>query len=283
MKVLSQADAPVSSALEVRSFAFGDLTLAFESDDRAWMSYLAERYPRFALDEAPAPAAFRVRFEPMGATPADLVSPLEARLENVTIQTTASGFELSTPSSRTMVDLDVRLATLRGPSAMYPLDNLLRHLLPVLWSDGALFHGAGLAEGGRGVLACGPSGAGKSTLAKLADRQALCDELAGVRREETSARDHRLVSLPFWAARPGRARLAALVLLEHGENHRLTELSPGEALRALSTLLLWPTAWAPAMAETLAHFTHLVESVPAYRLSFAPRDDVWPFLAKEVL
>ena len=162
---------------------------------------------------------------------------------------------------------------------MYPLDNLLRHLLPLLWDEGVLVHGAFLTRrSGGGLLAGGPSGAGKSTLSRLASAHALCDELTAVRIEKAEVH---LISLPFWESRPGRAPLDALFFLSHGATHRLIPLRPEQTLRRLVPLVLWPVWDEMAMASAFAHVTRLSESRPAFELAFAPRPDVWEFIEKE--
>jgi energy-coupling factor transporter ATP-binding protein EcfA2 len=154
------------------------------------------------------------------------------------------------------------------------------HLLPLLWEEGLLVHSALVADdAGSGVLACGPSGAGKSTLARLARGRALSDELAAVKLE---GRQPISVALPFWESRPGRARLRAVLHIGHGTHHRLEPLLPEEALRRLATLILWPVWNESAMARSFAYLTEIVETVPAFDLSFAPTGDVWDFIDKEV-
>jgi hypothetical protein len=261
------------------SFAFGEVCIKFESADRTWLSYLDRRYRNFSV--ASRSESFVVRFEPTSAPlPQSLLTPLAAHLEAVHCEPKASGYRVRTETSQCEIDLRSRRAILRGPSAMYPLDNVLRHLLPLLWEEGLLVHSALVADAaGSGVLACGPSGAGKSTLARLARGRALSDELAAVKLGE---RQTIAVALPFWESRPGRARLRAILHLEHGARHRLEPLAPKDALRRLATQVLWPVWDEPAMARSFAYLTDLAEAVPAFDLSFAPTGDVWDFIDKEV-
>jgi hypothetical protein len=164
---------------------------------------------------------------------------------------------------------------------MYPLDNLLRHLLPLIFEEGIILHAVSLAnDAGEGLVACGPSGAGKSTLAELAGPNALSDELSAVEPRGDAAR---VVSLPYWRARPGWANLRALLFLRHDDHHRLEPLRPQDALRRLATQILWPVWDEDAMKRSFDHAATLLDSVPAFELSFAPRGDVWEFLAKEIL
>jgi hypothetical protein len=261
------------------SFAFGDIPLRFESADRAWLSYLDRRYRSFSV--APSSDSFVVRFETTSAPlPPALVTPLAAHLEAVHCEPTSVGYRVSTETSRCEIDLGARRAILRGPSAMYPLDNVLRHLLPLLWEDGLIVHSALVADGdGRGVLACGPSGSGKSTIARLSNGRALADELAAVRIESQGVT---AVGLPFWESRPGSARLRAVLHLRHGATHHLERLRSEEAMRRLASQVLWPVWDRAAMARSFDYFIEMARSVPAFDLSFAPTADVWDSIDKEV-
>jgi len=261
------------------SFAFGEIELRFESSDRTGLSYLDRRYRKFSVD--PRSERFVISFEPTSLPlPTNLVTPLAAHLEAVHCQPTTHGYRVRTETSGCEIDLRSRRAILRGPSAMYPLDNVLRHLLPLLWEEGVILHSALVADGaGSSVLACGPSGAGKSTLARLARGRALSDELAAVKLEDGGAMS---IALPFWESRPGRAHLRAILHLEHGARNRLEPLRPEDTLRRLATQVLWPVWNESAIARSFAYLTEIAETVPAFDLSFVPTEDVWDFIDKEV-
>jgi hypothetical protein len=262
------------------TFRFGNTSLAFASSDTTWLSYLSQRYSAFA-DPTPE-SVFEVHFESTTPDrPQQLTSPLSTHVEVPVIARRPSGFTAKTATTSAEVDLDQRRAALRGPRALYPLDNLLRHLLPSLGEQGALVHGATLANGERGVLACGPSGAGKSTLARLAGEHALCDELSAVHASLKG--EYRLSSLPFWQARPGSVELTAVLLLRHGRQHHLAPLSKAEAMRTLSQQVLWPVEVPPAMDRTLGHVSALIEAVPVLEFAFAPDPSAWDFITNQVL
>lgn len=261
------------------AFRFGNTSLSFTSDDATWLSYLSERYRAFA-DRAPE-NTFQVGFESTTShPPRHLTSPLSTYVEVPEISSRDRGFTARTDTTSADVDLAARRASLRGPRAMYPLDNLLRHLLPALGEQGALVHGATIARDHRGVLACGPSGAGKSTLASLVGEHALCDELSAV---HDSGGGYQLSSLPFWQARPGCVELAAVVVLQHGREHRLASLSKADALRKLSQQVLWPVELPDAMERALGQVSALVEDVPVLELAFSPDPSVWDFITEQVL
>ena len=258
------------------TYQLGATRLVIESTDDQWLEYLERRYGRFPA-ESSGPE-FTIRFECTSErVPDGMTSPLANYAEAHEIESRPDGFFVRTPTVTAEVDLRSRRATLRGPRAAYPLDNLLRHLLPALSEQGIVFHGAAL----EGVVACGPSGAGKSTLASLSGEHALCDELCAVRRDE---RGHfRVTSLPFWTARPGSSALSAMLLLRHGHEHRLTRLTEGDALRRLSTETLWPVGLPSAMERALEHVSRLVQSVPAFELAFTKDESAWEYIEENVL
>jgi hypothetical protein len=264
-------------AIPQSSFSFGDVSLEFESGDSNWLAYIDRRYGSFAGGCGNEP--FRIRFEPTsGPLPAGLPTPLAAHLEAVDCAPTPRGYRIETSTSSCEIDMVSRQATLRGPSAMYPLDNLLRHLLPLLVEDGLIVHSALVECGASGLLASGPSGAGKSTLACLARGRALSDELAVVKMNGRAAS---AIALPFWNARRGRTPLRAILHLSHARSHRLERIGSGAAMRRLASQVLWPVWDERAIARSFSSLTDIAEAVPAFDLGFAPTEDVWDFLDKE--
>ena len=256
-------------------YRFGETSLVFESTDGTWLDLLARRFHAFRND-ADTPG-FVVRFEcSQEPKPRGMSSPFATYLEKPHIEPGPCGFTAVTRTVVADVDLGARRAHLRGPCALYPLDNLLRYLLPALHEQGVLLHAAAL----EGLVACGPSGAGKSTLARLVGEHALSDELCAVRR--TPDGRFRVTSLPFWRARPGSAELRALLFLRHGEAHRLERLSTSEALKRLTTQILWPIALDDAMEALLTRVALLIERVPAFELAFSPSADVWEYIQEQV-
>jgi hypothetical protein len=267
-----------TTAISQAGFAFGETHISFQCPDEEWLSWLDRRYGSFST--APTLTDFVVRFEPTAAPlPSDLVSPLAPYLESVDCEPIVNGFRVRTATTDCEIDLDSRRAVLRGPSAMYPLDNVLRHLLPLLWEDGLILHTALIAVGHGSVLASGPSGAGKSTIARLARGRALSDELAAIRLAGGGATG---IALPFWEARPGSARLRAILHLRHGLTNRIEHVCAEQALRKLASQVLWPVWDEAAMARSFGYLATVAETVPAFDLAFTPTQDVWELIDREV-
>jgi hypothetical protein len=264
------------------TYRFGEIPLAFESADPGWFAMLETRYGAFRDVSDDGTSPFSIRYECTGdeELPADLPSPLAVRPETPVIAPTPRGMNARAKSSWARIDLISGRAEITGPRAMYPLDNVLRQLLPLLCRDGVVLHSAALIHRGRALLACGPSRAGKSTLASLAAEAAIADELAAVRPDGTR---FRVVSLPFWRSRPGSGRLEAILFLRHGREHHLRPLDTGSAFRRLASQSSWPVDFPPEVDRVLGVVTELVNTIQAVEFSFTPQRDAWDFLKRELL
>jgi len=256
-------------------FDFGGTTVALGSGDSLWLEYVARRFDRFHSEAA---VAFHVAYDTTAGFPPVLQSPMQVYAEATRTATTPHGFTLETQTTFCDVDLIRRRALLSGPRALYPLDNLLRHLLPEVVPDALIVHGAALSDGVRGFVASGPSGSGKSTLAALVQDRALCDELTAVRINGSGPE---LVSLPFWKARPGTRPLNAIFLLRHGQCHELRRLSPSEAVRRLARQVSWPVLRPDSVRRCFERLGRIAEEVPVWDLAFRPTPDVWNLIARE--
>ncbi len=149
-----------------------------------------------------------------------------------------------------------------------------------------LVHSSAVIAGGRGYLFVGPSGAGKSTVAQLsAAHHVLGDEMNLLLPRPGGGWD--VAGTPFnglfRAKRPGRAPLAAVLLLEHGPAPELRDPEPAEAVAALAAEIVPPVGLdegpgpgtLPAMVET----AHAVAAQTALKvLRFAPDPGFWPLL-----
>jgi len=151
----------------------------------------------------------------------------------------------------------------------------------------ALVHAAGVVRDGRGYVFVGPSGAGKSTVAALsAAHQVLNDEMNLV---ELDARPPVLVGTPFNAffsgKSPGRAPLAAVLLLEQANEHALLPAEPARAAADLAAQVAPPVglgdAAPPAVHDAmLTAAVTLLDQVPAYVLRFRPDEGFWDLVPR---
>ncbi len=275
--VASPRDATVSNASETPQlcFDYGGVAVAYGSDTEPWLAAVADRFDGFATQrESDFTIEYRVDDRP-AAPPADLEVARWVSLGRVAED---GRLVFAGPSFSATADLAARRATVVGPLATYPLDLMMRDLLPLLVGDGVILHGAALTDGGRAWACCGPSGCGKSTLARLLPERALCDELTLI---EPSDGALRVRSLPYWTARPGTAPLAGVYLLSHGREAARVPLAPEEALRELVPQTVWPALSQAATGRCFSSLCRLVEQVPVWRLAFAPTRDVWETISRE--
>ena len=221
----------------------GETVAELHTPDAHWLAALKERFQGF-LTTAPPHLVLRHRPDRAGPPVEYLPSGMEIRLN---------------AGARTEF-----------------VDSVLRTELPELAAPALVAHGALLTDGARGFLCCGISGAGKSTLAALLPDRALCDELALVRAADGGFEG---VSLPYWTARPGRAPLAGVFLLEHAPEHRRQRLAPAAAVRALKRHVCWPTGKPDALRDAFATLAGLAAAVPIWRLGFARDRGVWRTIA----
>ncbi len=236
--------------------------------------WIRRRFEAFATHRPPL---WSVSCEVIAPTPGFLDSPLQRYPEDTTVQALpGERLGLSSATFEAEIDLRSRSCKLRGPLATYPVDSLLRHLLPLVLDDGLILHGALLCQDDRAWVCCGPSGCGKTTLARLLPDQALCDELVAVRRRDGTWQAH---ALPFWQARPGGGYLQELLLLHHGPTHRRLALTPEQAGRDLVSQVLWPIACRDHLEQVFHRLLSLVAEIGSQRLEMAPRPDVWQVIS----
>lgn len=151
--------------------------------------------------------------------------------------------------------------------------------------DAVLVHSAGVVVGGQGFLFVGPSEAGKSTTAELsAQHQVVNDEMNLVAFTPVGPR---LLPSPFNGHFPDKvvaeAPLAAVLLLDKGDEHRLAPISAGLAAAQVAAQVAPPLALedlpAPSTsADMLDLGSRLVTSVPTRRLVFRRDPGFWPVI-----
>jgi hypothetical protein len=154
---------------------------------------------------------------------------------------------------------------------MFPSDQIL---LARAFADrqACLFHAAGMAIGGKGLLLVGHSGAGKTTAAMLLRKhgEVLCDDRIIVRRRGEGLRIHGTWSHGDLAdVSAGSAPLSAILFLEKADANRLVPVTKSiETARLLAQhvvkSLVTPDWW----EKILALIENVAQEVPAYRLQF---------------
>lgn len=258
------------------------VTFAVELPSPAWRPALAERYAAFP---GPARAAWQVAV----AYDPDLAGAPAPWIRHDGPVTT---YRFSDHAGR--IDLAARRAevtTRSEPRAAAALDRTLAYIcmqaLP-REHDGLLLHAAGVVLDGAGHVFTGASGAGKTTVARLvAGRgQVLTDENVIIRLGPGGPE---LFSTPFWGhSTPPemihrtnrRVPLAAIYLLAHAPDFRLSPLTAGQAVVALLSTEKVSTERPDSAAAWLAVAERLIAQVPIYNLGFRPTAELWDFLAR---
>ncbi len=151
---------------------------------------------------------------------------------------------------------------------------------------GVLMHGSGFAWGDRGFAAIGQSTAGKSTLARLSCGQPggatlLTDEIVQL------FPDGRLFGTPFRSdteapGAPGDVMLQTVLLLDKGQEERLTPQTPAHAMPELLAQLYRGTSEEMSQAEAVRRVLALVDRVGVQRLTFRKDPAVGIFLKGRV-
>jgi hypothetical protein len=145
-----------------------------------------------------------------------------------------------------------------------------------------LVHSSGVVRDGRGYLFVGPSGMGKSTVAELSRAYAvLNDEMNLIEFADDGLT---LVGTPFngffTAKVPGRAPLAAILLLEQAAAHAVAAADPAAAVAAVAAQITPPVGLQDlAPPETrnamLDLADRLLRRLPARRLRFRRDPGFW--------
>lgn len=248
--------------------------VALKCSDREVSGWFHDRFAPFC---SAADTEWTIFFDVNGPTPNFLEWPREIYPERFETVVLKNGLEMRSRSYRAMVCLHRREVRVVGPKATFPIDGVLRLLLPVLIDDGLVIHGGMAQAKERGWVFSGPSGCGKTTLSAILAPKSRCDEMVAVRFHDGRWFAH---ALPFWQARPGTAALEGLFLLHHGEEDRRERMLPTEAARCLGREILWPVADEERLECRLALMARLVAEVPMWNLWFRPTPTVWRIISE---
>jgi hypothetical protein len=157
----------------------------------------------------------------------------------------------------------------------------------ILFTDGLVFHAAGLDDNGKGIVFVGHAGAGKSTqLGQWSDEPgvvAMNDDRIAVRVE---AGGPRCYGTPWGGtsniARNHAAPLAALVLIEQAPENAIEPVPPAAAASLVTARAFLPY-WDPLlMVRALGNLNAILARVPVYRLRCRPERATGP-LVRSVL
>lgn len=167
----------------------------------------------------------------------------------------------------------------------YAIDSVLRivHTLLLASRGGFLLHAASVIRHGQAFLFAGVSGAGKTTIARLApaDVTLLSDEVSYIRRD---GENYQACGTPFTGelAKAGEnvaAPVAAVFFLQKGPDHSVEPIQPSEAVRTLMRNILFFAQDQELVNLVFQSACGFLDAVPAYRLIFAPQQQVWDLIA----
>ena len=174
-----------------------------------------------------------------------------------------------------------RCGQIRQTLNPYAIDSVLRivHTLVLAADGGFLLHASSAIRNGRAYLFTGPSGAGKSTIVGLApaDVTVLTDEISYLKRDGDG---YVAFGTPFAGERselgePGSASVAALFHLGRGAETRQDRLDQAETVQTLMRNILFFADDRDLTARLLDTACDFAARVPAFKLHFAPDDQVW--------
>ncbi|MBN1814785.1 MAG: hypothetical protein JXA14_23300 [Anaerolineae bacterium] len=167
---------------------------------------------------------------------------------------------------------------------LFPLKFKLDFLLAASYlarHGGGLFHGAGVACKGKGIVLSGPSGSGKTTLAALwrsEGGQVLNPDVVGLRQHDDGVT--RVHGTPWWAEDPADSApigvpVAAICFLAHGVRNELRPLPKAEAIFTMVSQCVSPVFYDSGLVDNLVDFCAVVaDTIPIYRLTFRPDREV---------
>lgn len=264
---------------EVRSLSLiievGGMPVRVSTTDRQFLSMLEERYTGFLSSSKNPEIDFEV----------DLVSSsFPDPLAEVRVTRKLGRWSIERGDFRAEWNPVSRTGRIRQAAKPYSLDSVLRivHTLVLARQGGFLLHAASAIRNGKAFLFAGVSGAGKTTISSLAppDVTLLTDEISYVRRQEAG---YVAFGTPFTGElnKVGEnvsASIAALYILEKGQENRIDSISPSEAARSVLANILF-FAEDEELVRSMFHSAfEFANRVPICRLTFVPDARVWELI-----
>jgi hypothetical protein len=252
----------------------GGLPIRLCGDDPSFLNQLKLHYDSFVTSARP-----RFEFE-IDLAPPGRISPEE----DVRVRWAGGRWSLERGDFYADWDPVSGSGRIRQAPNPYSIDTVLRivHTLLLAKEGGFLLHASSGIRNGRAFLFSGVSGAGKTTMAKLApsDVTLLTDEVSYI---TCQAESYSASGTPFAGElqKVGanlKAPVAALFLLEKGNENKIEPMEGPEAPRALLRNILF-FAEDPAMVKLVFESAcNFVSRVPVCRLTFTPDARVWELI-----
>lgn len=253
----------------------GGLPIRLHFDDPGFLQLLRERYRGFEATSGQPVAEFEITLMPQAQDPD----------EDLAVRVTDSVVTMQRGDFRTEWDMTTGHGQITQAPSPYAIDSVLRIVYSLLLVErgGFLAHAASAIAGSNAYLFAGPSGAGKTTMCRLASEavQLLSDEISFVLPEGD---DYRAFGTPFYGelARPGEpvaAPLAAMFVLRHAPENRITSLGRFEALHAVMRNILFFAKEPVWVQRVLAAAIRFVDGVPIKQMEFLPNPEIWKLVA----